>query len=85
MDRAFFIARVVGAGWGGEDFRGDHLIITRFLGERKWEGWRGRVSRNLEPKRGITENFGRGGPLKFAWKMKNEDMVGGIAKVIKSY
>ena len=71
MDRSLFIARVVGAGWGGgEDFRGDHLIITRFLGERKWEGWRGRVSRNLEPKRGITENFGRGGPLKFAWKMK---------------
>ena len=82
MDRSLYIARVVGA---GEDFRGGHLIITRFLGERKWEGWRGRVSRNLEPKRGITENFGRGGPLKFAWKMKNEDMVGGIAKVIKSY
>ena len=39
MDRSLFIARVVGA---GEDFRGDHLIITRFLGERKWEGWRGR-------------------------------------------
>ena len=43
MDRSLYIARVVGA---GEDFRGDHLIITRFLGERKWEGWRGRVSRN---------------------------------------
>ena len=42
MDRSLFIARVVGA----EDFSGDHLIITRFLGERKWEGWRGRVSRN---------------------------------------
>ena len=55
MDRSLFIARVVGA---GEDFRGDHLIITRFLGGRKWEGWRGWVSRNLEPKRGITENFG---------------------------
>ena len=85
MDRSLFIARVVGAGWGGEDFRGDHFIITRFLGERKWEGWRGRVSRNLEPKRGITENFGSIQRGTTQMCLENEDMVGGIAKVIKSY
>ena len=65
-DRSLFIAR------GGEDFGGDHLIFTKQKG--------GSVV-TAEPKRGITENFGR---------MQREDHsnllgedIGGIAKVIK--
>ena len=63
-----------GGGGGAEDFRADHLIFRRS---------KGGISSNLEPKRGITENFARiqGGPLKFAWKMK----TWGVAKVIKCY
>ena len=68
-----------GAGRGGaaEDFRGDHLIFRRT---------KGGISRNWEPKRGDHWKLWKdsvGGPLKFAY-MENED-VGGIAKVIKSY
>ena len=48
-------------------------------------GGGGRFSRNLEPKRGITENFGRIQRGTTQICLENEDIVGGIAKVIKSY
>ena len=47
-DRSLFIAP--GEGGGGFDFGGDRLIFTRTKGE---------IIRNWEPKRRITENFGR--------------------------
>ena len=45
------------------------------MGEQNWKS----VVTNI-PKAGITENFGRiqkGGPLKFAWKMKARGRGGG--------
>ena len=69
-------------GGGAEDFFGRGGGITWFLGEQK----RGSVVIE-NPKREITENFGRiraeEKPLKFAWNMKT--LGGGIAKVIKCY
>ena len=59
---------------GGGGFLGDHLIVRRT---------KGGISRNWEPKKGgggslkTLEGF-RGGPLKFAWKMKT---WGGITSV----
>ena len=51
------------------------------MGEQNWES---AVTNN--PKAGITENFGRiqkGGPLKFAWKMKARGGGGGGRKSSK--
>ena len=54
-----------GGGGGAEDFRADHLIFRRSK-----EG----ISSNLEPKRGITENFARiqGGTTQIC--LENEDL-----------
>ena len=77
---SFFIAGR--GGGGGGVFFGRGGGFTWFLGEQKSGSV---VIEN--PKREITENFGRikaeGKPLKFAWKMKT--LGGGIAKVIKCY
>ena len=59
---------------GAEDFRGDHLILERKKG-------RSVVTEN--PKGGIAENFGRGRTTQIC--LENEDMGGGIEKVIKIY
>ena len=54
-----------------EDFRGVHLIFERT---------KGGISRNWEPKRGITENFGKdseGGPLNLLGKWRHGGGGGG--------
>ena len=59
-ERSLFIA--LGAGTG-EDFRGDHLTFRR----TKWGISRNRTQKGRSLK--TLEGF-RGGPVKFAWKMK---------------
>ena len=72
-DRSLFIA--LGAGTG-EDFSGDHLTFRR----TKWgiscnRTQKGRSLKTLEGFRGGTSQI----------CLENEDMGGGIAKVIKCY
>ena len=66
-----------GGCWGGDNFRGDHLIFGRT---------KGGISCNWEPKRGdhwkLWKDSGWG-PLKFAWKMKTWRGGGGSRKTSK--
>ena len=58
--------------WGGEEIRGDHFIFGRTKGE-------------ISPKGGslkTLEGF-KGGPLKFAWKIKTCGEGGGSRKSSK--
>ena len=72
-ERSLFIA--LGAGTG-EDFRGDHLTFRR----TKWGISRNRTQKGRSLK--TLEGF-RGGTSQIC--LENEDMGGGIAKVIKCY